>query len=94
MCIDVVYEILSVRKDGGECGDCKTKYYVLRDEHGTYPVVCHDDCSTTVLNGKVLNILDVMKTLKGVEAFRLNFTIETFNEVTDIISKSVTLFLK
>ena len=39
-----------------------------------------------ILNGKVLNLLDEMPSIEGVEAFRLNFTIEKYDEVIKVIS--------
>ena len=71
-----------------ECGDCKTKSYVIKDEHGSFPIISHDDCSATILNGKTLNLLDEMHKIKGVEAFRLNFTIESKEEVINTIQKA------
>ncbi len=72
-----------------ECGDCKSKTYELKDEHGTFPVISHDDCSTTILNGKTLNLLDEIDKLKGIEAFRLNFTIESKDQVVETIKKAI-----
>ena len=46
----------------------------------------HEDCTTTILNGKILNLLDEMPSIEGVEAFRLNFTIETAEEVARVIT--------
>ena len=71
-------------KKMGQCGICKTKSYELRDEYGSFPIVSHDDCTTTILNGKILNLLDEMPDIKGVEAFRLNFTIESGEEVLKV----------
>ncbi len=72
-----------------ECGVCKSKTYELKDEHGTFPVISHDDCSTTILNGKTLNLLDELDKLKGIEAFRLNFTIESKDQVVETIKKAI-----
>ena len=68
-----------------QCGICKSKQYELRDESGTFPILSHEDCTTTILNGKLLNLLDEIPAIKGVEAFRLNFTLETPTEVKRII---------
>ena len=67
-----------------QCGFCKTRKYELRDEYGTFPILSHKDCTTTILNGKFLNLLDEMPSIKGIEAFRLNFTTETPEEVIRI----------
>ena len=48
-------------------------------------MLTHEDCSTTILNGKILNLLDEMSQIDGVEAFRLSFTIESAAEVKRII---------
>jgi putative protease len=71
-----------------QCGSCKTKQYVLKDEHGSFPIISHEDCSTTILNGKILNLLDELQTIRGIEAFRLNFTIESKEETVKIINKA------
>ena len=72
-------------KKMGQCGLCKKHSYELKDEYGEFPVLSHDDCTTTILNGKILNLLDEMTSVNGVEAFRLNFTIESADEVKRII---------
>lgn len=72
-------------KKMGQCGVCKTKSYEMRDEYGTFPILSHSDCTTTILNGKILNLLDEMPSIEGVEAFRLNFTIEPPEEVERIV---------
>lgn len=69
----------------GQCGSCRKRSYELKDEYGEFPVLNHEDCSTTILNGKVLNLLDEMPQIDGVEAFRLNFTIESGEEVKRVI---------
>ena len=71
-------------KKMGQCGICKTKSYEIKDEYGTFPIISHSDCTTTILNGKILNLLDEMPSINGVEAFRLNFTIESDAEVEKI----------
>ena len=73
-------------KKMGLCGSCKSGAYELKDEYGEFPVLTHEDCSTTILNGKILNLLDEMPQIDGVEAFRLSFTIESAAEVKRIIN--------
>ncbi|MBQ2747725.1 MAG: U32 family peptidase, partial [Firmicutes bacterium] len=65
------------------CGLCKKHTYEIRDDLGvsSFPIMSHDDCTTTILNGKLLNLLDEIQGIDGVEAFRLNFTTETPEEV-------------
>ncbi len=69
-----------------QCGICKSKSYELKDEQGTFPIISHDDCTTTILNGKTLNLLDEMQSIKGIEAFRLNFTVESSEQVVKTIN--------
>lgn len=76
-------------KKMGQCGHCRGKQYEIKDEHGSFPILCHEDCSSTILNGKNLNLLDELENIKGVEAFRLNFTTETQEQVTQIIDQAL-----
>jgi putative protease len=62
---------------------------VLKDEHGSFPIMSHEDCTTTILNGKTLNLLDELQNIDGIEAFRLNFTIESKDEVVKTINKAM-----
>ncbi|MDD6786420.1 MAG: U32 family peptidase [Eggerthellales bacterium] len=75
-------------KKMGLCGTCRTNSYEIREPHGSFPLLFGKNCDTTVLNGKVLNLLDEMPRIAGVEAFRLNFTIEDANQVKRIIAKA------
>jgi len=68
-----------------QCGHCKKTSYELKDEYGTFPIISNNDCTTTIINGKILNLLDEMPSIKGVEAFRLNFTIESKEETLKIV---------
>ncbi len=68
-----------------QCGKCRTNRYDLKDEHGTFPILSHEDCTATILNGKTLNLLDELQAIKDVEAFRLNFTIESKTQVIETI---------
>ena len=72
-----------------QCGICETKTYELKDEHGRFPIISHDDCTTTILNGKTLNLLDELQSIKGIEAFRLNFTVESKEKVLETINKAI-----
>lgn len=77
-------------KKMGRCGTCKKQCYEIRDEYGSFPILSHpdlenDNCTMTILNGKILNLLDEMPSISGVEAFRLNFTTESAEEVTRIV---------
>ena len=72
-----------------QCGICRTKHYELKDEYGTFPIITHDDCTTTLLNGKTLNLLDDLQNMKGIEAFRLNFTVESKEQVVKTIDQAL-----
>jgi putative protease len=72
-----------------QCGVCRTKSYELKDEHGTFPIIAHDDCTTTILNGKTLNLLDELESIQGIEAFRLNFTTESKDQVVNTIREAL-----
>jgi len=37
------------------------------------------------LNGKILNLLDEIPSIRGIEAFRLNFTIESEDDVVKVV---------
>lgn len=76
-------------KKMNQCGVCKTKSYELKDEQGTFPIISHDDCTTTILNGKTLNLLDEIQNIKGIEAFRLNFTVESSEQVVKTIKNAL-----
>jgi putative protease len=76
-------------KKMNQCGVCKTKRYELKDEHGTFPIITHEDCTTTILNGKTLNLLDELQSIKGIEAFRLNFTVESKEQVENTINDAL-----
>lgn len=76
-------------KKMNQCGLCKRKSYELEDEYGRFPILSHDDCTTTILNGKILNLLDEMPSIEDVAAFRLNFTVESAEEVMKVASDAV-----
>lgn len=71
------------------CGSCKDKSYEIKDEYGSFPVITHDDCTATIINGKILNLLDEMPFIDGIEAFRLNFTIESKEEVFKVVNDAL-----
>ena len=75
-------------KKMNQCGECKKNTYVLKDGNDTFPILSHNDCTTTILNGRNINLLDELPTIKGIQSFRLYFTTETKEEVQEIISLS------
>lgn len=70
----------------GQCGKCKSSSYALKDDYAAFPILFNDDCTTTLLNSKALNIMDDVIDLKGINYYRLMFTIETKEEVKEIIA--------
>ncbi|WP_058300594.1 U32 family peptidase [Gorillibacterium timonense] len=76
-------------KKMNQCRVCETKSYALKDENGTFPILSHEDCTTTILNGKTLNLLDELQSIKGIEAFRLSFTIESQEQVVNVIHQAL-----
>ena len=75
-------------KKMGQCGVCREKTYEIKDEYGSFPVIPHEDHTVTILNGKILNLLDEMPEIDGIEAFRLNFTIESADEIAKIVKEA------
>ncbi|MDE5855621.1 MAG: DUF3656 domain-containing protein, partial [Anaeroplasmataceae bacterium] len=69
------------------CGTCKKHSYSLKDEYGTFPILSHEDCTTTLLNGKILNLIDEIDSIKNISVFRLQFTIESKEETKKIIEQ-------
>ena len=67
------------------CGKCKQNKYVLKEEYGTFPILSHEDCTTTILNGRPLNLIDDLETIKGVKTFRIQLTTENYEESLNII---------
>lgn len=76
-------------KSMDQCGVCKSNQYVIKDEHGSFPIITHEDCTTTILNGKTLNLLDDLEGINGIEAFRLNFTVESKEQVEKTIRSAL-----
>lgn len=68
------------------CGQCKKNQYVLKEGNEAFPIISHQDCTTTILNGKILNLLDELPQLEGIEAYRLVFTLESKDEIKEIIA--------
>ena len=76
-------------KKMNQCGNCKTRSYELKDEHGKFPIITHEDCTTTLLSGKTINLLDDLQSIKGVEAFRLAFTVELKDQVVKTVNDAI-----
>ena len=68
------------------CGLCKTHAFALKDEIAEFPLIFNEDCTVTILNSKILNLVDDLNELKGIKRFRLVFTTESADEVKSVIS--------
>lgn len=74
-------------KNTGYCPGCKTNKYELVDKTSNFPLIHDDDCTTYLLNGKALNLIDELdKYYPYIDQFRLDFTYETYEETKKIIA--------
>lgn len=69
-----------------QCGKCKQNEYIIKDEYGSFPIESHKDCTTTLLNGKNLNLIDDLENIKGINTFRIQLTKEGYDESVNIIN--------
>lgn len=69
-----------------QCGKCKQNEYIIKDEYGSFPIESHKDCTTTLLNGKNLNLIDDLENIKGINTFRIQLTKESYDESINIIN--------
>lgn len=70
----------------GECGDCKNHTYTLKDEFSEFKTI-RKNCITNILNSLPLNLIPNLKEITPyVKRLRLNFTIEGYDEVINIIT--------
>ncbi len=67
------------------CPTCKANTYILEDNYTEFPLVFHNDCTVTILNGKTLNLVDYLDELNNINYYRLQFTIENYEETKNII---------
>jgi len=70
------------------CALCSGKAYGLRDKTGAiFPVMKTGPCWTEVLNSRVLDLSDQLERLSaaGVTRYRLHFTIESPDEIMDLV---------
>lgn len=72
-------------KVNNQCGKCRENKYILKDEFGEFPIINHKDCTTTILNGKVLNLMDELDELPHINTYRIQLTVEDYNESIKII---------
>lgn len=72
------------------CGKCKNNQYVIKDNYGEFPIISHNDCTTTIVNGKILNLLDELPYLNdAIRKYRIQLTIESKEETINIINKAL-----
>ena len=69
-----------------QCGKCKQNEYIIKDEYGSFPIESHNDCTTTILNGHILNLIDDLENIKNINTFRINLTKENKEESINIIN--------
>lgn len=70
------------------CALCSGKAYGLRDKTGAiFPVMKTGPCWTEILNSRVLDLSDQLERLSaaGVTRYRLHFTIESPDEIMDLV---------
>ncbi len=72
-------------KKMNQCGLCHNHEYALKDEFGIFPIQNHKDCTVTILNGKILNLIDEINQIKHIQVFRIQLTKETKEESIKII---------
>ncbi len=72
-------------KTKNQCGICRTNSYILKDDYGSFPILNHDDCTTTILNGKILNLIDHLDSISSIHTYRIQLTIESKEESKEII---------
>ena len=69
------------------CGKCKTNQYIIQDEYGGFPILSHKDCTTTILNGKILNLIDDLENIENIQSYRIQLTLESKEESIKIINR-------
>ena len=84
---DMMFTTYCPLKVFNQCGECKKNKYILKEEYGDFPILSHDDCTTTILNGKTLNLIDDLENIKGINTFRIQLTCENEEESKEIITR-------
>ncbi len=74
-------------KKHGECGKCNNHQYYLKDDFAKFPIY-HEGCITHIINDKPLSLVDDLdKLLPLTNKTRLDFTIESKDEVIKIVNE-------
>ena len=69
-----------------ECGNCNKNSYYLKDDFGKF-LIYHEGCITHIVNEKPLYLIDEIDEIqKYVKTLRIDFTVETKDEVIKIIN--------
>lgn len=68
------------------CGSCKKNEYIIKDDVSYFPVITSEDCTNTIYNGKILNLIDNLPQLNSINVLRLEFTTESYDETIRIIN--------
>ena len=68
----------------GECGNCDKHDYVLKDDKASF-LTSRDNCITKIYNSKALNLIDNLDELSFIKRFRLQFSVESYDETVRII---------
>lgn len=77
-------------KVNGLCGQCKKNRYTIKDNYGEFPIISHDNCHTTIVNGRALNLLDEINYLPHeITKLRIQLTIESKEEAKRIIKMAL-----
>ena len=72
----------------GECGDCSNHSYTLKDEFSEFKTI-RKNCITSLLNSLPLNLIPNLNEITPyAKRLRLNFTIENYDEVINIITSA------
>ena len=66
------------------CGKCKTNQFSLKDDFADFPLKFNDDCSITIWNSRILNLVDDLDGLQDV-TIRLVFTTEDSETMKAVI---------
>lgn len=70
----------------GECGKCKNSNYAIEDNLARFPLY-HVGCITHIVNEKPLNLVDDLYEInKFTNRFRINLTIESYEESLRILN--------
>lgn len=70
----------------GRCGECRNGHFALQDDYASFPLLFNSDCTTFVYNSKILNAIDDLNSLRGVNFLRLCFSTESPAQMRRVIA--------